>query len=325
MDSASATSTAPAVDKAKVTADQMRRRRMRRQLEANLAKRTRKLVTPEGAVLNLTLSTASERAGAFFIDLTIIVLGILIAAFAFSALMTAIGGNASQIIEAIAIVVIFLVRFFYFILFELSRKAATPGKMALGLRVADRHGGQLKANAIIARNFMRELEFFLPLQAMFGLMGSGDEVDGWINLLLFLWCSIFLLFPIFNREKLRIGDLIAGTMVLHAPKIELLPDITSAKPTEVFDEAATSGFVFTPAQLDIYGIHELQVLEGVLRQSSADIQKDVANKIALKIGWTPEKGQSIRGFLEAFYKALRKHLEQRLLFGDRKEDKFDRK
>jgi len=146
-------------------------------------------------------------------------------------------------------------------------------------------------------------------------------VEAWINWLLLIWCGVFVLFPLFNKDKLRIGDLVAGTMVIHAPKVRLLKDITSVTPlTE-----GGGAIVFTNAQLEIYGIHELHVLEDVLRQSTDEIKTNVAERIAKKIGHTPQPGETARAFLEAYYAGLRRRLEQRMLFGDRKEDKYDRK
>ena len=282
-------------------------------------KRIRTLVTPEGAALNLKISTFGERVGAFVLDVSLQFVIMFSIIFAIAFVAGAFDYNGWQIAWAVATVLIFFVRNFYFIFFEVGRKAATPGKRALGLRVADRKGGRLTANAVIARNFMRELEFFLPLSVLFSF--GADGVAGWINWLLLIWCGIFVLFPMFNKEKLRIGDLVAGTMVIHAPKVKLLDDIASATP----QAEAASAIVFTPTQLDVYGIHELHVLEDVLRQSTPEIKRNVANRIATKIGHTPQAGETDIAFLEAFYAGLRRHLEQRMLFGERKEDKYDQR
>ena len=294
-----------------------RRARMRaRQVEE---KRIRPLVTPEGARLDFKIATFSERFGAFILDIGLQFLIMMAIIFAIATLASAFDFRGWQIAWAVAQILVFFVRNFYFIFFEIGRKAATPGKRALGLRVADRQGGRLTANAVIARNFLRELEFFLPLSVLFSFGAAG--VAAWVNWLLLLWCGIFVLFPLFNKDKLRIGDLVAGTMVIHAPKVQLLQDIASATPA-----AETGGtIVFTPAQLDVYGIHELHVLEDVLRQSTPEIKRNVANRIATKIGYTPQTGETDLAFLEAFYAALRRHLEQRMLFGERKEDKYDRR
>jgi uncharacterized RDD family membrane protein YckC len=296
-----------------------KRRRARIRAREAEQKRVRTLVTPEGAALNLKISTFGERLGAFVLDVSLQFIIMFAIIFAIAFVAGAMNFNGWQIAWAVAMVLIFFVRNFYFIFFEVGRKAATPGKRALGLRVADRKGGRLTANAVIARNFMRELEFFLPLSVL--LSFGADGVEGWINWILLIWCGIFVLFPLFNKEKLRIGDLVAGTMVIHAPKVQLLDDIASAAPKS----EVTSVIVFTPAQLDVYGIHELHVLEDVLRQSTPEIKRNVANRIATKIGYTPQAGEADVTFLEAFYAGLRRHLEQRMLFGQRKEDKYDQR
>lgn len=295
------------------------RRRARLKARRAEAKRVRTLVTPEGAGLNLKIATFGERFGAFILDVGLQFLLMFAIVFAIASIAGAFGFRGWQIAGAVAQILIFFVRNFYFIFFEIGRKAATPGKRALGLRVADRKGGRLTANAVIARNFLRELEFFLPLSVLFSF--GVDGVAGWINWLLLLWCGVFVLFPLFNKDKLRVGDLVAGTMVIHAPKVQLLKDIASVTPKP---EAGT-GIRFTPAQLDVYGIHELHVLEDVLRQSTPEIKRNVAERITAKIGYTMSTGETDLVFLEAFYAALRRHLEQRMLFGERKEDKYDRR
>lgn len=306
------------LEAARLRRQALKERNTRQKWIAQAEKRKRVLVTPEGAALNLRIATAGERAGAFLMDFSIQVLTIILVLVGIGYLASGMGMRGWQIAGAIAMVLIFFIRNFYFIFFELGRKAATPGKRMIGLRVAARNGGRLKANAIIARNFMRELEVFLPLSVL--LSSATNSVEGWINLALMLWCGIFVFFPLFNKDKLRVGDLIAGTMVIHAPKVKLLSDIASA----TSEPAATSGYAFTPAQLDVYGIHELHVLEDVLRQSSPDVSREVANRIAAKIDWSPAPGQTDTAFLENFYAALRAHLEQRMLFGRKKADKFDK-
>lgn len=298
--------------------DEGKRRRARMRARKDEAKRARVLVTPEGAALNLKISTFGERFGAFILDIGIQFALMLAIILGIGFIATAFDFKGWQIAWAVAQVLIFFVRNFYFIYFEIGRKAATPGKRALGLRVADRQGGRLTANAVIARNFLRELEFFLPLSVLFSF--GGDGVSTWITWLLLFWCMVFVLFPLFNKDKLRVGDLVAGTMVIHAPKVRLLKDIASV----TSPSAASTSIKFSPEQLGVYGIHELHVLEDVLRQSTPEIKKNVANRIATKIGHTPQAGETDVDFLEAFYAGLRAHLEQRMLFGHRKTDKFDR-
>ena len=163
---------------------------------------------------------------------------------------------------------------------------------------------------------MRELEVFLPLTLL--IMSAEDQISGWIRLLGLVWTGVFVLFPLFNRDKLRVGDLIAGTIVIHAPRTKLKKDITSVSPV-----VNAARFAFTDAELDTYGIHELHVLEDVLRQSTSEIKTRVADRIREKIGRKKQDGEDDLPFLEAYYAALRARLEQKMLFGERKEDKFD--
>lgn len=298
------------------TIEAARRRRARMAEEQRLNKMVRVLVTPEGAALHLKLATAAERAGAFAIDVSI-QWAIVIATFlglAFGA--ESMGMESANIAFAFWLIFFFFLRNFYYIYFELGQKAATPGKRALGLRVAARDGGRLTANAVLARNFTREIEIGLPVQ--FLLMG-GDRISAWMALFGLLWSGIFLFFPVFNKDKLRVGDLIAGTWVIRAPKVKLMGDISEV----ASKSAGTSRFAFTPQQADAYGIHELHVLEDVLRQSTPDIKSQVAERIRTKIGWTATPGETDIAFLEAYYAALRRRLEQRMLMGDRKTDKYD--
>jgi hypothetical protein len=185
------------------------------------------------------------------------------------------------------------------------------------LRVAARDGGRLTAEAVFARNATRELEIFLPLSF---LGARAEAVDGWTAILGLGWSLLFLLFPLFNRDRLRAGDLIAGTWVVKAPRRRLLADLAGSG----LWAGGGGGFAFTAEQTDAYGVAELHVLEQVLRDRDVKTLAAVAARIRGKIGWTPAAGERDRDFLEAYYAALRRRLEGRLLFGHRRRDKHDR-
>ncbi len=300
----------------KLSADARRRHRMRVNGQLDREKRMRSLVTPEGAALRLQIATFGERAGAFLIDFMIQWGVVLVVALSIGFGAAQMGLEGWAISQALIGIFVFVMRNFYFVWFEMGRRAATPGKRIVGLRVAARDGGQLRADAVLARNFMREIEVGLPLTFLFV---GGDGVNAWIGLFGFLWAAIFMFFPLFNADKLRVGDLVAGTWVIHAPKTKLISDIASQGATATRQRL----FAFTPAQTNAYGIHELHVLEDVLRNSAPGVKADVATRIREKIGWSAQPGERDLDFLEAYYSALRHRLEQRLLFGQRKEDKFD--
>lgn len=275
----------------------------------------RVLITPEGVDLQIQLADVGARIGAITIDLVIINLALFI-----GVLVIIFGGIAVNPEAAISLYVIFalFLRSFYFLAFEMGPKAATPGKRLMKVRVAARNTNRgqarLSANAVFARNALREIELFLPMS--FFAMTNGS-VDGMIGLLGFIWSGIFLLFPLFNKDRLRAGDMIAGTWVVRSPKPILGADLARQ------DQTIVEAFSFTPAQLEAYGIHELQVLENVLRSNKKATVEEVADRIRLKIGWEAGPGESHKAFLGAYYRALRERLESRMLMGVKRKDKFD--
>jgi uncharacterized RDD family membrane protein YckC len=276
---------------------------------------SRSLVTPEGVDLGVRIATAGERAGAFIID-ALIMLVCLIALVLVASYFQADNLGTYDFMEILFLISFFILRNFYFFLFETGARAATPGKRLMKIRVASRGGGLLKADAIFARNAMREVEVFLPLSFM---VSNASSVDGLIVLAGFIWSAIFVFFPLFNRDRLRAGDIIAGTWVVQAPRKRLLADLAARK-TGASETAAR----FSEEQLDAYGIKELHVLEDVLRTGKHEAEALVADRIRRKIGWTRSAQETDRAFLNEYYSALRKHLESRLLMGVRRADKHDR-
>ena len=275
------------------------------------AKLRRSLVTPEGVDLSLKLATRGQRAAAFILDL-MIMLGILIG-FSILALI-GIFTAAGEMVAILWLLGFFTLRNGYFIIMEMGPRAATFGKRANGLRVVARSGALLTADAVIARNLMREIEFYLPLSFLVFNSTEGTA-DGAMWLLGLGWSCIFLFFPFFNKDGLRVGDLLAGTWVISAPKSLLTTELLSERTEEVGE------FVFTDAQLDAYGVFELQTLERVLRDGVPDAMATVSWTIRNKIGIGEVSGDY--AFLNAYYAALRARLERKLLFGRRRLDKHD--
>ena len=276
--------------------------------------RLRSMITPEGVDLRLTLAEVSQRASAFILDLLIIGamgLGFMIA---LGLALAAIGKYAFQPVAIVWLVGGFLLRNFYFVAFEAGPRGATPGKRRMGLRVAARDGGRLTADAVFVRNAMRELEIYLPLQV--ALMPATD-IDAWVKLLAVVWCGVFVLFPLFNRDRLRVGDLLAGTWVVKSPARRLAPDLARSGVGDRLHIA------FTPEQVDAYGIKELHVLEDVLRRFDRPTVRTVAERIRAKIGYAQGE-ESDGAFLNAYYAALRARLEARALLGRRRVDKHDK-
>jgi uncharacterized RDD family membrane protein YckC len=271
-------------------------------------KKIRQFVTPEGVDLELKIASAGLRFGALLVDMILIQLALLL----FWLLMLWIGVAAqSDVTEVIWMLGAFLLRTFWFIGFELGSRAATPGKRLMGIRVVARDGGRLTADAVVARNLIRELELFLPLM-MLGAGVAQDSVSGWIMLAGVLWSLTLSLFLLFNRDRMRMGDLIAGTWVVMAQRVKLDTDIAV--------DAAGGAMTFSEEELAVYGIFELQELERVLRGRDPRAMRDVADAIRAKIGRPVAEEDDV--FLLSYYRQLKARLERKLLFGKRREDKY---
>ncbi len=273
------------------------------------AGKVRQFVTPEGVDLELRIASASLRFGALIVDLTLIALVLIL--FSFGAAYTGFA-SGSDIVLSIWMLGAFVLRTFWFLGFELGARAATPGKRLMGIRVVARDGGRLTADAVVARNLIRELELFLPMM-MIGNGAAEDNIAGWTILAGVIWSLTLSLVLLFNRDRMRMGDLIAGTWVVMAQRAKLDSEIATS-------EAEGGAMRFSDAELSVYGIYELQELERVLRTRDARAMREVADAIRSKIGRPVAEEDDV--FLLSYYRQLKERLERGLLFGKRREDKY---
>lgn len=279
------------------------------------ARLERAFVTPEGVPLRLSVASAGSRITAFAIDAAIIV-GALVAFTVSMGLlglagMFGGGGGAVEWVAVVWLVGFFFLRNAYFLSFELGERAATPGKRIARIRVAAGDGGRLTADAVIARNLLREIEVFLPLSFLAtGAAGEdgGGILSAWAGL---GWAGLFLLFPLLNRDRLRCGDVVAGTWVVRDPRRRLGRALTVEAESQEFGDA----------ELRAYGAFELHTLEDVLRRGDAKAVTIVADAIAAKIGRAAPA--DARAFLDSYYTGLKGRLERELLMGRRRRDKHD--
>lgn len=288
-----------------------------------LGRRRRVFVTPEDLPLPLVVGTVGARAAAFLLDVVIMTGATILLALLLWGAASAAGFAGAGLFGAVFLSLHFLLWNGYFLYFELRWQGRTPGKRTQGLRVVSRDGGPLTTGAVFGRNLMRDLEFYLPLQALLRPEALFGTAPGWALLLASGWLFLFLFFPLFNRDRARVGDLVAGTMVVQRPQARLLPDVAEAGPAT----GLAGEWTFAPEQLDMYGIRELQVLEGLLRDDErrpdrAEVLRAVCDRICAKIAWdSPVPDGKVAAFLQAFYRAQRHRLEHRLLLGERRERK----
>jgi uncharacterized RDD family membrane protein YckC len=312
-------------------------RRTARSLQSVRERRARVILTAEGLRLPLTLASRGSRVAALLIDLVLVFVTIITTTVLLGLInhgvdlrhVKAASPAARDLLETLDVVWIiamFLVPNVWFLWFELGARGATPGKRLLGIRIAarparDGHAVRLTAEAVIARNLLRDMELFMPVVFIGGALSVGADTTlaGWVSL---VWFGVFALFPFFNRDALRGGDVIAGTWVVEVPRRKLGAAMSVGQGASTVTGAS---YRFSEAELTIYGEYELQVLERVLRDASpaqAQALTEVAQAICAKIGWTSGAGDE-RAILEAYYTQLRARLETGMRLGRRKADKHD--
>lgn len=158
----------------------------------------RRVETPEGIALTLRTAGAVPRTLAFLVDLLIRVCIFIVCAMVL--------GYFQGLGTGVLLVAAFVLEWFYPVLFELSRAAATPGKRAMGLRVVMDDGMPVTLAASLLRNLLRTVDF-LPLLYLTGLLSM-------------LWRADFK----------RLGDVVAGTLVVHDKDVALHGEPPAAEP-----------------------------------------------------------------------------------------------
>lgn len=179
------------------------------------------LVTPEAVVLGLPVASVGSRALAIVIDL--VIQGLVLVLFAFSA--ATVGEAASGwVAVSVTLLVVFAVLFGYPVAFETLWRGRTPGKAVMGLRVVT-----VEAGPVGFRH--------AALRAALGI------VD--------LWASsggVGVIAALFTRRAQRLGDLAAGTVVIREGR--------GRRRVQAMRFAAPPGTEEYAARLDVTGLDE---------------------------------------------------------------------
>jgi uncharacterized RDD family membrane protein YckC len=158
----------------------------------------RPVTTPELIELQLRPAGLLPRALALLLDFALRT-GILLAA---GTALGALGGFGNGLM----LLLWFGLEWFYPVLFEVLGKGATPGKRALGLKVLHDDGTPIAWGPSLTRNLLRAVDF-LPLFYLFGALST-----------------------LLHSEFRRLGDIVAGTLVVYAESSSGLPRIAEAEP-----------------------------------------------------------------------------------------------
>lgn len=104
--------------------------------------------------------------------------------------------SAGGFLAALVLAGIFGINWGYYITFELMLDGQTPGKRLIHLRTVSDVGGRAAAAAIVLRNLMRPIDYLVGVLAIF-----------------------------LDRKARRLGDRLAGTLVIHERRTPQKPEI----------------------------------------------------------------------------------------------------
>lgn len=209
----------------------------------------REIETPEGIALRLRAAGALPRAQAWMIDM-LLRMGVFVLAMIPLSLF-GMGGNG------LAMLLLFALTWAYSVVCEVWLGGQTLGKRALGLRVVNADGTPVTWLPSVVRNLLRVVDV-LP-----GVYGVG------------------LVSTLIDPYARRLGDIVAGTMVVHAielPAGQQVPTL-AAVPLPVAlvadEQAALVEFAERSGQLTLQRQEELANLLTPLtgRNDSAGVRQ----------------------------------------------------
>jgi len=145
------------------------------------------VVTPENIAFRFTVAGPASRMVAWLVDMVVVTAITALLGVVAMLVTPWLGGY----VLAVYGVVSFALFLGYWIFFELRWQGRSPGKRLLGLRVVGERGLPLDSTQVVLRNVLRPADF-LP-----GAAGLAA-----------LHCS-------FQRHHRRLGDLVAGTLVIR--------------------------------------------------------------------------------------------------------------
>ncbi|TFJ93739.1 RDD family protein [Lentibacillus salicampi] len=245
--------------------------------------------TPEFVSLDFKLAGLGSRAGAMIIDQLLLmifnILTILILVFATQAdFITFMNGSTVPL--AIGIILIFIMNWGYFFVSEYFFGGKTLGKRLLEIRVIQDNGHSITLLSSLIRNLLRIIDMMPPAY----------------------FIGIIMVF--FHSKHKRLGDIVAGTIVVHERKGK-----SATKSSLIEKEIEARGLTKESLSIDdwalrSFGMKEWKLVrrysERLLQLEEADrlqLTKELATVLFPKIGLEPENmnNQEIEDTLLALY------------------------
>jgi uncharacterized RDD family membrane protein YckC len=203
--------------------------------------------TPERVRFRYRLAGPGPRAAAWGLDfaLRMIVTGLVVVALLGGGLLTGLEGVGL----GLTLLVLFISEWFYGVLFETLMSGRTPGKYVLSIRVVRNDGSPGQLRDFVLRNLLRGVDF-LPLG--FGIGVATMVMD--------------------DRMR-RLGDMVAGTVVVNEDRAAVLGVVDIAPP--VSEEERQS----LPGRVDL-SREEFAVIEAFLRR-----RRRLSDERAEELAW----------------------------------------
>ena len=222
--------------------------------------------TPEQTSLEFPLAGIGSRFLAMAADTAIQVAVALVIFVAVAVLFPGLrffGNTAGQWVLALVVLAFFLLNSAYFAFFETLWNGQTPGKRYAQLRVMKEDGRPINAYDAIARNLLRIVDS-LP-----GFYGIG------------------VLSVLFSKQSKRLGDYVAGTVVVHETALEGVRPFAETKVDESLPAFDASSVTLEELRLIETFIQRRDSLDPGLRTSMASqIADRIGEKLQVKIyGW----------------------------------------
>lgn len=243
--------------------------------------------TPEQVHLEFILAGVGSRFMAAFLDIVIEIIGylvlILLSAWFFSSGLFNKSGSIWW--EAIFGLIVFSINWGYYAIFEAVWKGQTPGKRWAGIRVIKDSGRPINAFEAITRNLIRFVDF---LPAFYGI--------GVITMLL-------------NSRNRRLGDYVAGTIVVHESS-DRESNIFFNTPTKTeFALHQAAGLTLQEAELiETFLARRLDIPMDVRQASSRRIADMISRRLNVPRESRPANDEN---FLELMVKEFRSRAQYR--------------
>lgn len=158
------------------------------------------VATPERVALSLPLAGLGYRTLAYMADVALMGFGWMVAFFLVSLVEGDLWGTFRALgsgLQAVVVLVLFAAQWLYWTLWEVAAKGQTPGKKLLRIRVVDEAGRTVGVFGSALRNLFRVVDF-LPA-----------------------FYAVGLLTMLVTRSQRRLGDLVAGTLLVRDTRMTL--------------------------------------------------------------------------------------------------------